>query len=251
MRRAAIALGFVALLVARRADACDRDGFDILTGIAAERLDTSATNAKLVAAGYETLPSMRTSVGPALGFRVHCSRWHYMLELLRWRPGIESRGPNASRATLGSGSFIGFDLSWSAYARSGWDLSPFVLAEIAASWVKFEAPGSPVLPQGMFASQEHWEVPIHLGFRISKMLDTSSSSFFGYAEPGREGAGPVVGLEAGVVVSPGGKWYEDSQGMGNLGPSSAISGLTSTGPFVRLVVGWGIWHAGRGPWAVR
>jgi hypothetical protein len=177
-----------------------------------------------------------------------CSRWLIGAELLRWMPEVHASGPNGSRAALGGGGIIGTNVGYLAYASNGWELGPFFSAELGLSYMTFSAPGDPVLPAGIFKSQGRVDFPLHFGLRITKVLDTSSRSRFGYAEAGRQGMGPVLGLELGLVFTPGGPWFDDSQGVGNPGKDSALPGLGSTGPFVRLVLGWGVWHAGSGPW---
>jgi hypothetical protein len=248
MKRAAFAMGLAIVACAPRAGACDREGLRLITGIAVERVDASATNAKLVAAGYTPLPSAQATLGPLLGFGFTCSRFVFTGELGRISLATSSAGPNGSSATFQRLSFGGLDFGWIAAAHRGAEIGPFAAFEITDSSLRFEAPADPSLPAGMFKSQARLSIPMRLGLRFKKTFDTGSGAFFGYAEPNNQGAGPLVGLELGWMISPGTTWFDDTD-PNNPGPDSAVRGLGATGPFVRLILGLELWHAGNGPWS--
>src|SRR5262249_54016344 len=153
---------------------------------------------------------------------------------------------NGSSATFQSVSFGGLDFGWIALAHRGAEIGPFAAFELADSSLRFEAPADPSLPAGMFQSQARLSIPLRFGLRFKKTFDTGSSGFFGYSEPNNQGAGPLVALELGVMISPGTRWFDDTD-PNNPGPDSVVSGLSATGPFVRLVLGLEVWHAGSGP----
>ena len=229
------------------ARACDTNALRVLVPTGIESLDVSRASALFGAAGYHGFAPVRIAA-PMPELQITCGRLSYTQGVLRYLFPSTASGPSGARAQAGGGSVFPVELGYVVLQRGGWEVAPFGGVALGLSYLTVKAPaGTPALPAGIYASQGRVDFPMRVGMRFTRTFDTVGDTLFGYAERGKQGAGPALSLELGFVATPGAPWYEDSGGIGS-GPRSDVPGLGSFGPFVRIAIGYGAWHAGGGPW---
>jgi hypothetical protein len=239
----AVSIAALVTMWSRASRACDDNAWRVVMPVEITRLDSSAMNARLAAVGYAPFAQVRTAI-PLPELQVTCGRMAYSVGLFRYVPPLHAVGPTGS-AAVGGGSIVPFEIGFVALQRDNWEIASFAGAGLGLSYLTLPKDGP--LPAHIYASQGRFDLPVRLGLRFTRTLDTSGAALFGYSESGRQGAGPTLTLEVGFAATLGAPWYEDSQGIGS-GPRSDVPALGTQGPFARLAVGWGAWHVGRGPW---
>lgn len=238
MKALAGTLGIAVLLTPCAAVASERESVRLVAPFGIEMLDVSNMNAKLATSGIDPLPRFRMVLPPLLGLQFGWDRWVFTSMLLRAALPVTADGPGDYGASLWAGRILEANVGWIAHASNGYELMPFAGFDLGVGVLTVDGRKR---PPGVFPAQSRFEVPLRVGLRLIKTIDTFGDKLFGYAEPRKQGAGPVIGLEVGAMTTAATPWADDDY-------RSNITGGGSAGVFVNIVLGFGAWHAGRGPW---